>query len=245
MMKYGLQMYTLRELTGGDMPGILKKVADMGYEGVELAGFGSSTPEEMPALLRENGLSLISAHIGYQDLQKDGPLWAERMQAMDCARITLPWMDPRRLEADSIGQTADMINELAEQLKPHGIELSYHNHDFEFVDGRYDRLMQLCPALKFELDTYWVRFAGFDPVEVMKRYADRIVLVHLKDMLDKDPVTHEDPNPVLMTGTVDVAAIVGQAEAMRIPWGIVEMDRPVGDPLAAVEESLRNLKKAE
>ena len=78
----------------------------------------------------------------------------------------------------------------------------------------------------------------------MAKYADRIVLVHLKDMLDKDPVTHEDPNPTLMTGTVDVMSIVRQGDKMGIPWGIVEMDQPIGDPLEAVRMSLENLRQA-
>ena len=243
-MEYGLQMYTLRQLTDKQMAKTLEQVAQMGYTGVELAGFGDLTPEEMVQEVRKNGLTVISAHIGYPDLQADEDKWIRIAGELGMTRITLPWMDPERLSSANIEATADMINGIQNTLAAAGIELSYHNHDFEFVDGRYERLMELCPELKFELDTYWVKFAGYDPAELMAKYADRIVLVHLKDMLDKDPVTHEDPNPTLMTGTVDVMSIVRQGDKMGIPWGIVEMDQPIGDPLEAVRMSLENLRQA-
>ena len=184
-MEYGLQMYTLRQLTDKQMAKTLEQVAQMGYTGVELAGFGDLTPEEMVQEVRKNGLTVISAHIGYQDLQADEDKWIRIAGELGMTRITLPWMDPERLSSANIEATADMINGIQKTLAAAGIELSYHNHDFEFVDGRYERLMELCPELKFELDTYWVKFAGYDPAELMAKYADRIVLVHLKDMLDK------------------------------------------------------------
>ena len=242
-MQYGLQMYTLRQLTEKHMAQTLEQVAAMGYTGIELAGFGDLTPEQMMQTVRDNGLTVISAHVGYQELQADAAKWIEIAKNLGMARITLPWMDPEKLGADQIKATADMINEIQQTLAEAGMELSYHNHDFEFVDGRYERLMELCPQLKFELDTYWVKFAGYDPAQLMEKYADKIVLVHLKDMLDKNPVTHEDPNPTLMTGTVDVTSIVRQGDKMEIPWGIVEMDRPIGDPLEAVRVSLENLRR--
>lgn len=243
-MQYGLQMYTLRQLTEKHMAETLEQVAQMGYTGVEFAGFGDLTPEQAVQEVRKNGLTVISAHIGYQDLQTDAEKWIRIAREFGMTRITLPWMDPERLSSANIESTADMINGIQKTLATAGIELSYHNHDFEFVDSRYERLMELCPELKFELDTYWVKFAGYDPAALMAQYADRIVLVHLKDMLDKDPVTHEDPNPTLMTGTVDVMSIVRQGEKLDIPWGIVEMDQPIGDPLEAVRMSLENLRKA-
>lgn len=240
-MKYGLQMYTLRDKTEHAMVETLEAVAAMGYTGVELAGFGNADVETIVRTVEKNNVSVISLHVGYQDLDADPEKWAEIAKMLGTSRLTVPWMDPERLDAENIGETAVLLNRIADRLNAAGIELSYHNHDFEFVGGRYAELMRLCPLLKFELDTYWVKFSGFDPVAVMQQYADRIVLVHLKDMLDKTPVTHEDPNPVLMTGTVDVPSILKQAESMGIEWGIVEMDRPIGDSLTAVQESLKNL----
>lgn len=70
-MQYGLQMYTLRQLTDKHMAQTLEQVAQMGYTGVELAGFGDLTPDEMVQAVRRNGLTVISAHVGYQDLQAD------------------------------------------------------------------------------------------------------------------------------------------------------------------------------
>ncbi|HBT63904.1 MAG TPA: hypothetical protein DEB10_04480 [Ruminococcaceae bacterium] len=239
-MKYGLQMYTLRDLTENQMGNTLREVAGMGYEGIELAGFGNLTIDELAEEVKETGLSVISAHVGYQELINPDK-WIQTAKRIGTSRITIPWMDHKMLTEDEIGETAGMLNDITDRLESEGIELSYHNHDYEFVDGRYDRLMQKCPKLKFELDTYWVKFAGYNPIELMKKYSDRIVLVHLKDMLDKEKVVHEDPNPVLMTGVMDTKGIINQAKKMGIPWGIVEMDKTVGDSLKAVRESLQNI----
>lgn len=241
-MKYGLQMYTLRDLTKNNMANTLKEVARMGYEGVELAGFGDLTVDEMAGVIKETNLSVISAHVGYQELV-NSDRWIQIAKKIGASRITIPWMDQKKLSKEEIGKTADMFNDITDKLESEGIELSYHNHDFEFIDGRYDELMQKCPKLKLELDTYWAKFAGYDPIKVMKEYSDRIVLIHLKDMLDKSPITHGDPNPDLLTGIIDVKGIVKQAKDMQVSWAIVEMDNAVGDPLNAVRVSLKNLEQ--
>lgn len=242
-MNYGLQLYTLRELTQKDMASVLMKVSAMGYTGVELAGFGDLNADTFAHAAKESGLVVISAHISIEELQEnfeDCLGWAD---VIGTKRMTIPWIHQEDLDEDKIGETAAIINELIVKLKLAGISLSYHNHDFEFVNGRYERLMEHCPELKIELDTYWAKFAGVDPVGLMKTYARRVALIHLKDMLDKDGITHEDPNPVLMTGKIDVNAILKQAEQLNLPWGIVEMDKPAGDPLEDVEASLTNLKR--
>ena len=239
-MRYGLQMYTLRDLTEHQMGNTLKEVARMGYEGIELAGFGNLTVDELVEVVKETDLSVISAHVGYQELINPDK-WIQTAKKIGTSRLTIPWMDYKKLTDQEIEKTADIFNDITEKLEAEGIELTYHNHDFEFIDGRYDKLMEKCPKLKFELDTYWAKFAGYDPIELMKKYSDRIVLVHLKDMLDKEKVVHEDPNPVLMTGVMDTKGIVYQAKNMGIRWAIVEMDKAVGDPLKAVKESLQNI----
>ena len=76
----------------------------------------------------------------------------------------------------------------------------------------------------------------------MKKYSRRLALIHLKDMLSREKLTHDDPNPVLTTGKMNVKAILRQAEIINVPWGIVEMDRTEGDPLEDVEASIRNLR---
>ncbi|MDD4717288.1 MAG: TIM barrel protein [Eubacteriales bacterium] len=241
-MKYGLQLYTLRELTEKDMAGVLMKVAAMGYDGIELAGFGNLNTDTFAEALIESGLAVISAHVGMSELTDNMDACLTWAGAIGAKRLTIPGIDPHDLEEDTIAETAAKINEIIVKLKFAGITLSYHNHDFEFVNGRLDRLAKHCPDLKLELDTYWVKFAGEDPLKIMKKYSRRLALIHLKDMLSKEELTHDDPNPVLMTGKMNVKAILRQAEIINVPWGIVEMDRTEGDPLEDVEASIRNLR---
>ena len=244
-MPIALQLFSVRDELAADFRGTLQKVKDLGYEGVEFAGLHGRDPQEIRAMLDDIGLKGMSAHVPLDELLADIDKVVEDYKTLGCRYIAVPWLDEaRRPGQPGYPQVLADIRAIGEACAAKGMTLLYHNHDFEFVDGRYERLMELCPELKFELDTYWVKFAGYDPAELMAKYADRIVLVHLKDMLDKDPVTHEDPNPTLMTGTVDVMSIVRQGDKMGIPWGIVEMDQPIGDPLEAVRMSLENLRQA-
>jgi sugar phosphate isomerase/epimerase len=241
-MKIALQVYTLREAASADMANTLKIIAEKGYSGVELAGFNSLSPDQIHEVLKKNSLTAVSAHFGFDDLESDTETWCQNAKILGMSKITIPWISPALMKDDHIQNIIVSINKIADKLALSGIELSYHNHDIDFSSGSIYKLMEFCPKLKMELDTYWAKFAGVDPLEIMEKYADRITLIHIKDMQTKGNLTNEDANPNILEGSMDIKGILKKAENIGLEWAIVEYDRTMGDPIEAVSKSRSNLK---
>ncbi|MBR5516279.1 MAG: sugar phosphate isomerase/epimerase [Clostridia bacterium] len=180
----GLQLYSVRDDLGADYFGTLKKVKEMGYEAVELAGIGKRDPIEIRKMLNEVGLFCNSSHCPTAEMEEEGAF--EKYKAAGLDYIVVPWMsygsDHRRL-----AENLELIKKLATEANKHGLTLLYHNHDFEFEreNGKtiLDTIYDYVPAdlLQTELDTCWVKFAGSDPCELLKQYKGRSPIVHLKD----------------------------------------------------------------
>ena len=104
-------------------------------------------------------------------------------------------------------------------------------------------LLELCPHMQWELDTYWAKYAGRDPLQTMKELGDRLTLLHIKDMAPGE-LTPDTPNPAILEGIIDIQGLLEQANRQGIDWALVEMDNPDGDPLTLTRRSVENLRKA-
>lgn len=192
--KLGLQLYSVRDEMEKDMDACLKAVKEMGYECVEFAGFFGKSAEEVKAMLDKYGLEAISSHqtVGVKD---DEPLKPEDtvkyLNTLGVKYCAIPWYGKENYVNDWDGTMAK-FKKSSEILKKGGIDLYYHNHDFEFdkINGKtihemiFDNLG--LDVIKPELDVCWVHYAGYEPTEVMKKYAGRIEILHLKDFVCKN-----------------------------------------------------------
>lgn len=185
-MNYGLQMYSLRDITGENMALALSETAKMGYEFVEFAGFGGHTAEEIKAMLDENGLKAAGTHTGLGALDEENiDATIAYHKAIGCDDIIVPGADLSTKE--NIDLFLERMNYAEKKLNENGIKLGYHNHDREFKpneDGlipEYEILER--SNITLEVDTYWVFNADVDPLEFIEKYKDRIRLIHLKDGL--------------------------------------------------------------
>lgn len=242
-LSVGLQLYTVRDETEKDFQNTVRRVAQIGYKSVEFAGYGNLTASQMADLLQETGLQAASTHVGLYALEHDLEKELVYAQAVGCSYLVVPWLDPERRTTDGIKRLAQFLNEVAEHSMQHGITIGYHNHDFEFqqIDGHYllDLLLaETDPQLvKLELDIYWAAFAGVDPIAYIRQHAQRIALLHLKDMTPERTFTE------LGDGTLDIAGICKVAQEQNIRWGFVENDQPVLPSLQSVTRSYENLTK--
>ncbi len=234
-----LQLYSLRELLNADYATGIRKVAAIGYAGVETAGFPGTTPQAAARLFDELGLTVCSAHsplpLGDQQAEV-----LDTMAALGCTRLVCPWK-PQELFAsiDGIRQVCDELNEANIVARAHGLTLSYHNHWAECaqVDGRraYEIMLdQLAPDILFEVDTYWAKTAGVDPITWVRELGLRAPLLHIKD----GPCIMDAPMTAVGDGVQDVPGIVA-AGAGATEWLIVELDRCATDMLEAVTQSYR------
>jgi len=241
-----LQLYTVRDDVAEDYIGTLKKVAEIGYAGVELGGTGDMTPAEFKQVLADLGLKPAGQHIGLDQLETQLDRVIDDNLAIGNSFIVCPWLpEDRRQDAEGWKKTGELFDKIGAQCREQGLTFCYHNHSFEFArfDGEYglDLLYGATdPELvKAELDTYWVQHGGESPAEYLRKYADRTPLIHLKDMLPDEAKTFAEVGE----GILDWDAIFAEAEADAAVWGIVEQDRCQRPPLESARLSLENLKK--
>lgn len=236
-----LQLYTLREDMATDFAGTVRRVAEMGYIGVETAGFPGTTPTEAAKLFAELGLEVTSAHSPLPEGDKKNEV-LETMDALGCKRLVCPAMPREEFKSvDGIQRVAERLNAANEVAKAAGLTFGYHNHWFEYedVDGtRADQILlqHLDPSIWFEVDTYWVRTAGPDPVAVIQALGERAQLLHIKD----GPAIQPEPMVAAGEGVMDIPAIV-EAGREHAEWLIVELDRCATEMMVAVEKSYKYL----
>jgi len=243
-----VQLYTLRDQIAQDFAGTVKQVAQIGYAGVEMAGYGNlKTAAEAKRALDDVGLKIVGTHVGIEALEKDINRVFDEQHALNSPTVIIPWM-PEQRRADAAGwkRAAQSLSPIGAQCRERGLELCYHHHSFEFqrFNGKsgMDILLENAePGLvKIELDVYWLKHGGEDPVRFIQRVGGRAPLVHLKDMA-AGPERRFAP---VGAGTLDFESILAAMRESGARWGIVEQDQCYDTPpIEAVRTSLENLRK--
>lgn len=245
-----LQLYSVRDDMAGDFAGTLKKVADMGYQGVEFAGLFGRTPAEVRELCRQNGLIPLSAHVPYTEMVADPEKVLGDYAAIGCRYVAIPHYPWNFREGESYETFIEHVKMLGRTAEKHGMTLLYHNHDFEFekMDGVYrlERLYADVPAelLQTELDVCWVKVGGEEPAPYVRKYSGRAPVVHLKDFAghksanmyaligvnDNGQTAEAKPQEFEFRpvgyGRQDIPTILKAAEDAGAAWVVVEMDMP-------------------
>lgn len=242
-----LQLYTVRELTVKDFAGTLGKVAKMGYDAVEFAGYGGIAAEDMKKLLGDLGLVCAGTHEGYERLDTKLGEVIEYNHTIGNEWLVCPSMPKEWSEkgAEGFKAFAGRLNVIGGKAREAGMRLCYHNHSFEFkkADGKYLLDILLAAAdpglVDAEVDVYWVKHGGEDPVAFMTRHPGRCPLLHMKDMVDDSERSYAPVG----TGILDMKGIVRAARKAGTKWFIVELDSSKLPMLEAIDISLVNMRK--
>lgn len=258
----GLQLYTVGKEMDADPFGTLKQIAAIGYKNVELSPMGKTSIHDLKKALDDVGLTNSSGHYLLQDLMSklEQNIDAAKQLGQEYMVITVPWVaDPSRFKTNAAGDqmafflaviqgltlddwkwNADQFNKVGEQVKKAGLQLGYHNHNFEFKSygstTGYDEFIRLTDPdlVKLELDCGWVMVAGYDPVAYLTKYPDRYRLLHVKEfrkgftpttkLMDKGP---NAPVPTeLGRGAIDYRKILDIASMGQIRALFVEQEPP-------------------
>ncbi len=249
-LRLGLQLYSVRDDAQADLKKTLLAVAGMGYDGVELAGLYGHEPEQVRNMARDAGLTVISAHVGLDVFREQGIReTVSAYRGIGVRYLAIPYLALQdRPNAPTFAQTKADIVSIAAECQKQGISLLYHNHDFEFArlpDGRsfLEALYDCAPQeqLQTELDTCWAHIVGQDPAAILRRYAGRAPLVHLKDYRGDRPKSHYEelgiphtPDPhapplefqAVGYGAQDIPSVITAAKDAGSEWVIVEQDNP-------------------
>ena len=272
----GVQLYTVRTELEKDFYGTLKKVRDLGYAGVEFYGeYYGHTPVEVKTMCTELGLIPFSNHVPFQQMMDDLDKVIADNTVLGVQYIAFPYMDEASrpgVNPEQFKATVAKIGEVGAKVKKAGIQLLYHNHDFEFVklpDGTvgHDYIFSSNDKsnLQVELDVCWADYSGFKPADVIAKYAGRIPIIHVKDYylegkLSKAPyalIGTSNDNSMkdaggwfeyrpLGEGQVDIPALIKAAIASGSQWLCVEQDEPVkgaADRFEGLAHSAEYLRK--
>jgi sugar phosphate isomerase/epimerase len=241
-----LQLYTLRNECKEDFAGTLKKVKEMGYDGVEFAGLHGKSAAEVKQMCADNGLIPISAHVPYLDMVADPKGVLSAYAEIGCKFVVIPYLTPEyRPGNEKFGEVIENAKMLGAEAKALGMTLLYHNHDFEFVtiDGKYalDILYEEVSAdlLQTELDVCWVNVGGENPVSYVRKYTGRAPVVHMKDFFgeksdDMYELIGEETKPKrpggfefrpVGHGLQNFPSILDAADAAGAEWVVVEQDK--------------------
>jgi sugar phosphate isomerase/epimerase len=230
-----------------DFAGTMEKVAKIGYDAVELAEYGGLSATAMKKLLSGLGLKVAGSHESIDRLQKELDKTIEYNQEIGNHFVVCPFMPKEWSSRGAAGFTefGKILEKAGTTIKKAGLQLCYHNHDFEFAkaDGKYlmDFLFEAASAdlVKSEVDAYWVKHADIDPAAFLEKHAGRCKLVHMKDMTG-DGKKFFAP---VGTGIMDFKAIVQAARKAGVVWFIVEQDQANQPVLEAITISLQNMRK--
>ena len=258
-----LQVYSVRDAATEDFEGTMRAVKEMGYDGVELAGlYGLESAVACKKVLDKVGLELVSAHVGFDALEDDAQL--DDYAATGVKFVAIPWMVAPKNE-EELNAAIARIRNCGERCKARGIQMLYHNHDFEFekINDKYilDTYYAEIPAdlLQTELDTCWVNVGGENPSDYVRKYTGRAPIVHLKDftgsksenmyaLIGTDTAKEDSAGKFEFRpagyGKQDFPSILAAAEDAGAGWVVVEQDSPALDktPLECAKMSIDYLK---
>ena len=239
-MHISVQLYTLRDLLDKDLSGTLKKLGQIGYKSVEMAGLHGQCAEGFAQELKHAGLRAMSCHVGLNDVTKDLEKTVAMAKTLGCHWIVVPWVGKEEYELgwDKFGQK---LGEIAKGLLSHGLKFAYHNHSFEFDNQNgeigYGKLWEGAPeTVEAEMDLWWVHHAGQDPSDWLRKLAGRVPLTHFKDGI-------KDKHMPVGEGEMDWKTILASAKMAGVEWAIVELDECPRDPIDCVQSSFEFLRK--
>jgi sugar phosphate isomerase/epimerase len=244
--KFAAQLYTLRNELEKDFPGTLRDLKKMGWSGVQISGLRGYTADEISDVLKETGLKTAGMHISLAEINNNLAGVLDLAKEFNTKDIIVPSLPAELKNELGYRLLRSNLNEIANKIKSLGYTLSYHNHAFEFeteIEGKSSLEYLLEPTennlLLAEIDVYWVKKGGFDPLQFIKPYANRMPIIHLKDMTNDEEKAFAE----IGTGSIDFAPILTWGEQNGVEWYAVEQDVCKRPPMDCLQTSLDNLNK--
>ena len=252
MKTLAVQLYSVRQAMAEDVPGTLKRIADIGFKAVEPAGFFNIRPTEFRKRVEDLGMTICSSHSPWANPGNLG-------ESMDIAHllgldaVVCGYGPDDFKDLDAIKTTAEKTAKMADTLARNGFTLFQHNHfwEFERIDGRlkYDIYRELCPQVKYEIDCFWSTNKGSeDPVAMLKDFAKDTILLHMKDGVCRQVVKNDGMKNGLLdmkidlmplgTGDLPIPALVA-ATPEQVGAIIVDLDYCTEEMFGALEKSYR------
>lgn len=233
-----LQLWSVRDDMKRDFAATVGEVAAMGYDGVELAGYGNLDAKGAKAALDAAGLKVAGMHVSFPTLSNDMTTVVSDALLLGTKNVVCSWWPPAHfVSAAACERMGEQLAAMGRALRPFGIRFGFHNHasEFKVFDGRpaFDWILGAAEPrdLFAEVDVFWVHDAGYSPEKFLRDHGARVPLVHLKDSKE------------LGTGPVDFAKVFAATDAVgAVEWFIVEQEEYNHAPIKSVRLCLEQMK---
>ncbi len=234
-----LQLWSVREETARDFAGTIRKVAAMGYAGIETAGFGNTDAAGAKKALDDAGLKVAGMHAGIEQLRGSLNRCVDEALLLGTRHLICPyWPHEHYHSAAACTRIGEELGAIGATFRAHGLQFAFHNHAFEMkvIEGRrvFDWILDAAAPrdLGCQADVYWVKVGGKDPVEFIREQGRRIRTLHLKD--EKE----------IGTGPVNFADVFKAVEAIgAVDWYVVEVEQYNHAPMESVRLSREQLRQ--
>jgi sugar phosphate isomerase/epimerase len=250
----GLQLYSLRNQFAKDVPGTLDTVKSFGIKYGELAGNYNQTPEAFKEQLLARGITPISGHFGYEKFRDHPEEVAKEAEALGLKYAGCAWI-PHKGDFDekTCREAIAIFNHAGEVLAAHGIQFFYHTHGYEFIPHGDSNLFDLLlketnpKTVSYEMDIFWIAFAGKNPAELLNQYQNRWMLMHLKDMRkglktgSSAGGTDQSNDVTIGTGQLDMPSILAAAKKVGVKYYFIEDESP--ESVKQIPQSINYLEK--
>ena len=231
--EFGIQLYSLRNQLNSNVEQSLKIISDWGISTIEAGDSYGMEEEKFRDLLKKYDLNPISIGASYEELRDNPGEVAKKAKRYGARFVMCAWIPHQgnRFTIENAKSSVDVFNKAGAILKKEGVTLAYHAHGYEFRSHQngsvFDYIAQKAKNFSFEMDVFWVQHGGEDPLKLLEKYPDFVVMLHLKD-LRKGVVGNfsggEDveTNVVLGTGQINIAGIVKRASELGVRYMFIE-----------------------
>jgi sugar phosphate isomerase/epimerase len=250
----GLQLYSLRNEFKTDVPGTLAKIKDWKIRQIEGGGTYGLSVDEYKTLLTQNNLQMVSYGAGFEELAENPQAVADKAKAFGSKFIMCAWVPHKEGEftIEDTKKAIDVFSSAGKVLLKNGLKFCYHPHGYEFRPYQNGTLFDYMVKntdpryVNYEMDVFWVKHPGQDPVALLKKYPKRFLMLHLKDrepgtIGNQDGRAPDETNVVLGKGDVGIAAIMKEAKKIGIKYYFIEDESPRA--VEQIPQSLEFLRK--
>lgn len=244
--KFAAQLFTLRKELKADFPAVLRKLKAMGWNAVQIDGLHGYSAVDIAAVLEETGLQTAGMHVSLDRMYNRLDEVLEEARLFKAKEMFCNSLPGELQTVEGYRLVKEQLNDVARRAESAGIRVGFHNHDFEFhtmVDGKFALEYLLDPAdgnrIYAEIDSYWVKKGGQDPLAFMSKYPNRMPIMHLKDMTNDERQTFAE----IGSGSIEFAPLLQWGEANGVEWYAVEQDYCPGDPFDSLQISLNYLNQ--
>lgn len=251
----GVQLYTVRTVLPQDPLKVLRALEQIGYREAEL---NMDNLDKVFPALKQTSLKPISLHLDstlFVSGQAKIPAALDAAKTREVEYVVCPYVAPAdRGGADMMKKLGETLSKAGEMSQKLGMRLCYHNHAFDFAPSGNGTLLDVLlqaadPKLvSLELDIMWAQVAGLEPVAVLKKYGNRVALLHLKNVAEGTETRYDEIVPKTAfrevgNGVIDIPAVLSAAAQAGVKHYFVEQDQVPADPVDSLRQSYQYLAK--